>query len=72
MSDPNGDLLVAYRRRLETIREVLGPKRFIEGCPAGTPLNDIGYLNCYFTNEDLYHTWLGMYPLFSSINATHS
>jgi hypothetical protein len=69
LHDPNGDLLVAYRRRLETIREVLGPKRFIEGCPAGTPLNGIGYFNSYFTNEDLYNTWLGMYPLFSSINA---
>jgi len=67
--DPNGDLLVAYRRRLDAIREVLGPRRFIEGCPAGTPLNGIGYFNSYFTSEDLYNTWLGMYPLFSSINA---
>jgi hypothetical protein len=68
LRDPEGDLLAGYRRRLETIREVLGPKRFIEGCPAGTPLNGIGYFNSYFTGHDLYNTWLGMYPLFSSIN----
>jgi hypothetical protein len=68
LRDPNGDPLAAYRRRLETIREVLGPKRFVEGCPAGTPLNGIGYFNSYFTGGDLYNTWLGMYPLFSSIN----
>jgi hypothetical protein len=69
LHDPNSDLLADYRRRLEAIREVLGPKRFIEGCPAGTPLNGIGYFNSYFTGQDLYNTWLGMYPLFSSINA---
>jgi hypothetical protein len=69
LHDPNGDALVNYRRRLEIIRETLGPKRFIEGCPAGTPLNGIGFFNSYFTGHDLYNTWLGMYPLFSSINA---
>jgi hypothetical protein len=69
LHDPNGDLLVNYRKRLEAIRQVLGPNRFIEGCPAGTPLNGIGYFNSYFTGHDLYNTWRGMYPLFSSINA---
>ncbi|MEO8657958.1 MAG: glycoside hydrolase family 36 protein, partial [Bryobacteraceae bacterium] len=69
LHDPNSDLLANYQRRLAAIREVLGPDRFIEGCPAGTPLNGIGYFNSYFTGHDLYNTWLGMYPLFSSINA---
>jgi len=69
LHDPNTDPLVNYQRRLAAIREVLGPDRFIEGCPAGTPLNGIGYFNSYFTGHDLYNTWLGMYPLFSSINA---
>jgi hypothetical protein len=67
--DKSTDPLVAYRNRLKLIRETIGPKRFIEGCPAGTPLNGIGYFNSYFTGHDLYNNWQGMYPLFSSINA---
>ncbi len=67
--DKNPDLLALYRHRLEAIRKTIGPDRFIEGCPAGTPLNGIGYFNSYFTGDDLYNNWQGMYPLFSSINA---
>jgi hypothetical protein len=67
--DKSIDPLVAYRNRLKLIRETIGPRRFIEGCPAGTPLNGIGYFNSYFTGHDLYNNWQGMYPLFSSINA---
>jgi hypothetical protein len=67
--DKGADPLVAYRRRLKLIRETIGPERFIEGCPAGTPLNGIGYFNSYFTGHDLYNSFQGMYPLFSSINA---
>jgi len=69
LHDPSADLLDNYRQRLKMIREVLGPDRFIEGCPAGTPLNGIGYFNSYFNGHDLYNNWQGMYPLFSSINA---
>ena len=63
------DLLASYRRRLAAIRDTLGPRRFIEGCPAGTPLNGIGFFNSYFNGHDLYNNWQGMHPLFSSINA---
>lgn len=66
--NPSADLLANYRHRLEIIRNTLGPERFIEGCPAGTPLNGIGYFNSYFNGDDLYNNWPGMYPLFSSIN----
>ena len=69
LADSTADLLTAYRRRLQTIRETLGPKRFIEGCPAGTPLNGIGFFNSYFNGHDLYNNWQGMHPLFSSIGA---
>ncbi len=69
LHDPSADLLAAYRHRLETIRGVIGPHRFIEGCPAGTPLNGIGFFNSYFNGHDLYNNWQGMHPLFSSINA---
>ena len=67
--DTKVDSLVNYRARLKVIRDVIGPKVFIEGCPAGTPLNGIGYFQSYFTGQDLYNNWQGMYPLFSSINA---
>ncbi|MGH9396931.1 MAG: hypothetical protein ACRD18_08795 [Terriglobia bacterium] len=61
--------LTAYRNRLKLIRQTIGPRRFIEGCPAGTPLNGIGYFDAYFNGQDLYPSWQGMYPLFSSISA---
>jgi hypothetical protein len=67
--DPSLDPLVAHRNRLKLIRETIGPARFIEGCPAGTPLNGIGYFNSYFNGDDVYNSWQGMYALFSSINA---
>ena len=63
------DPFVAYRNRLKVIRETIGPRRFVEGCPAGTPLDGIGYFNSYFTGEDPYNSWQGMYAVFSSINA---
>jgi hypothetical protein len=63
------DPVAAYRERLRTIRQVLGPDRFVEGCPAGTPLNGIGFMDSYFNGQDLYNNWQGMYPLFSSIAA---
>jgi len=65
--DRSTDPLVAYRNRLKLIRQTIGPERFIEGCPAGTPLNGIGYFNSYFNGEDLYDSWEGMHNLFTSI-----
>jgi hypothetical protein len=67
--DTKVDSLVNYRDRLKVIRDTIGPHVFIEGCPAGTPLNGIGYFQSYFTGHDLYNNWQGMYALFSSINA---
>jgi len=69
LHDKSIDPIVAYRNRLKLIRSVIGPERFIEGCPAGTPLNGIGYFNSYFNGEDLYGSWQGNYAFFSSINA---
>lgn len=66
--DPRIDPLANYRTRVKLIRDTIGPNRFIEGCPAGTPLNAIGYFDSYFTGQDVYSNWQGMYPLFSSIN----
>jgi hypothetical protein len=67
--DKNTDPIVVYRNRLKIIRDIIGPQTFVEGCPAGTPLNGIGYFNSCFTGHDIYNSWQGMYPLFSSINA---
>jgi melibiase-like protein/alpha galactosidase C-like protein len=69
LHQPEVDLLENYRERLRTIRDTVGPTVFLEGCPAGTPLNGIGYFNSYFNGDDLYANWQGMYPLFSSITA---
>jgi len=63
------DLVENYRARVKMIRETVGPNRFIEGCPAGTPLNGIGYFDSYFNGQDVYENWQGMHPLFSAINA---
>ena len=69
LHDQTADALTAYWNRLKVIRDAIGPKAFIEGCPAGTPLNGIGYFNSYFAGDDVYNSWQGMYALFSSINA---
>ncbi len=64
----SSDPVAVYRDRLKTIRDAVGPRVFLEGCPAGMPLHGIGYFNSYFNGNDLYDNWQGMYPLFSSIN----
>lgn len=60
--------LDAYYNRLKVIRKVVGESTFIEGCPAGTPLQGIGYFNSYFNGDDIYNSWHGMYPFFISLN----
>lgn len=65
--DPKADFLKNYRERVKLIRTTIGPDRFIESCPAGTPLNSIGLVDSYFNGDDLYNNWQGSYPLFSSI-----
>jgi hypothetical protein len=70
LHDTGADLLQNYRARLQTIRDTVGPRVFLEGCPAGTPLNGIGYFNSYFTGQDLYSNWQGMDSLFNSITGS--
>ncbi len=69
LHDRKTDPVEIYRKRLEVIREAVGPGVFLEGCPSGTPLNGNGYLNSYFNGQDVYNNWQGMFALFSSINA---
>jgi len=67
--DKNIPQIEAYRNRLEVIRKSVGSETFLEGCPGGTPLQGIGYYNSYFNGDDIYNSWLGMYPFFVSLNA---
>jgi hypothetical protein len=69
LHSPSADFIQNYRERLVLIRRTIGPDRFLELCPTGTPLNAIGYADSYFNGGDLYNNWQGMYTLFSSINA---
>ncbi|MGH9396938.1 MAG: glycoside hydrolase family 36 protein [Terriglobia bacterium] len=69
IANPSIDPITAYRRRLRVIRDTIGPHRFIEGCPAGAPLDGIGYFNSYYTGADPYNSWRGMYSVSSSLNA---
>jgi hypothetical protein len=69
LHDPGADFIANYRSRLAMIRKTIGPEHFLEVCPAGTPLNAIGYANSYFNGDDVYNNWQGMYSLFSSIYA---
>jgi hypothetical protein len=69
LRDKTTDPVEIYRKRLAVIREAIGPKTFVEGCPSGTPLNGIGYFNSYFNGQDVYNNWQGMHSLFDSINA---
>jgi Melibiase/Alpha galactosidase C-terminal beta sandwich domain len=66
--DPSADPIDVYRNRMKVIRDAIGPHAFLEGCPAGMPLNGIGYFNSFFNGHDVYNNWQGMYALFSSIN----
>lgn len=63
------DLTVAYRNRMNVIRQTIGPNRFIEACPNGAPEDGIGYINAFFNGTDMYASWRGNYVMFSSINS---
>ncbi len=66
--DKASDPVVVYRNRMKVIRDTIGPQVFLEGCPAGMPLNGVGYFNSFFNGNDVYNNWQGMHALFSSIN----
>ena len=66
--DKSSDPVSVYRGRMKVIRDTIGPNVFLEGCPAGMPLDGVGYFNSFFNGQDLYNNWQGMYSLFSSIN----
>jgi alpha-galactosidase len=58
----------AYRLALATMRDVLGPKRFLLGC-WGTPTEGIGYMNGSRTGGDVGPGWTGMMPAYDATKA---
>jgi hypothetical protein len=57
MASP-GDPEQLYRRTLETIRQAIGPNRFLLGC-WGTPLEGAGIFNGSRTGGDIVPAWEG-------------
>jgi len=57
MKNP-GDPEELYRTTLATIREAIGPNRYLLGC-WGTPLEGVGYMNGSRTGGDVVGGWSG-------------
>lgn len=53
-----GDPEALYRQTLETIRQAIGPKRYLLGC-WGIPLEGIGIMNGSRTGGDIVPSWEG-------------
>ncbi len=53
-----GDVDALYRRTLETIRQTIGPRRYLLGC-WGIPMEGIGYMNGSRTGGDIVGGWEG-------------
>ena len=53
-----GDVDTLYRRTLETIRQAIGPERYLLGC-WGMPLEGVGYMNGSRTGGDIVGGWSG-------------
>ena len=57
MKNP-GDVDTLYRRTLDTIRQAIGPTRYLLGC-WGIPLEGVGYMNGSRTGGDTVGGWSG-------------
>jgi hypothetical protein len=53
-----GDVDTLYRHTLETIRQAIGPRRYLLGC-WGIPLEGVGYMNGSRTGDDVVGGWGG-------------
>ena len=58
MKNPKGDPIKLYRSTLNTIREAIGPDRYLLGC-WGIPLDGIGIMNGSRTGGDIVLAWDG-------------
>ncbi|MCA1755870.1 MAG: NPCBM/NEW2 domain-containing protein [Bacteroidales bacterium] len=58
MMEPGGDNVELYRKTLESIREAIGPERYLLGC-WGTPVEGIGVMDGSRTGGDVVLGWSG-------------
>ncbi|HFE63236.1 MAG TPA: hypothetical protein ENK14_02325, partial [Caldithrix sp.] len=56
MKDSTGDPVELYRHSVKTIRETIGPNRYLLGC-WGIPLEGMGIMNGSRTGGDIYLDW---------------
>jgi hypothetical protein len=60
LKNPAADPVVAYRNSLESIRNAIGPNRYLLGC-WGTPLEGAGIMNGSRTGGDVVLGWGGFH-----------
>jgi hypothetical protein len=58
MKNQDGDTDIYYRRTLESIREAIGPDRYLLGCWV-VPLEGVGHMNGSRTSADVVLGWAG-------------
>ena len=62
MKNPSEDTVALYRQTLETIREAIGPRRYLLGC-WGMPIEGAGIMNGSRTGGDVVLDWAGGFML---------
>jgi len=58
MKNPTGEAEELYRQTIKTIRETIGPSKYLLGC-WGIPLEGLGYMNGSRTGGDVVIPWEG-------------
>src|SRR5215471_17563874 len=62
MKNPSDDTVALYRQTLESIREAIGPRRYLLGC-WGMPIEGVGIMNGSRTGGDVVLDWAGGFML---------
>jgi len=62
MKKPSDDTVALYRQTLESIREAIGPRRYLLGC-WGMPIEGVGIMNGSRTGGDVVLDWSGGFML---------
>jgi hypothetical protein len=62
MKKPSDDTVALYRETLESIRAVIGPRRYLLGC-WGMPIEGVGIMNGSRTGGDVVLDWAGGFML---------
>ena len=62
MKKPTDDTVALYRQTLDSIREAIGPQRYLLGC-WGMPIEGVGIMNGSRTGGDVVLDWAGGFML---------